>query len=109
MNRIAVTLFLAASILCAQEFQVGSKVTDFTVQDLDGNAVSFSALKGPVTVITFVATQCPVSNAYNQRMNAVYQDYSRKGVKFIFLNANQTEPSAEVRQHAQRVGFSFPV
>jgi peroxiredoxin len=102
-------LALSASVLIAQEFKLGSKVTDFNVQDLDGKPVAFSALRGPITVVIFIATQCPVSNAYNQRMNAVYQDYTAKGVKFIFVNANRSEPANEVREHARRAGFVFPV
>jgi peroxiredoxin len=98
-----------AGILSAQEFKLGSQVTDFSIQDLDGKPVAFSTLRGPITVVTFIATQCPVSNSYNQRMNAIYQDYSSKGVKFIFVNANRSEPASEVREHAKRVGFAFPV
>jgi thiol-disulfide isomerase/thioredoxin len=104
-----IALVLSASLLSAQEFKLGAKVTDFNVQDLDGKPVAFSTLRGPITVVIFIATQCPVSNAYNQRMNAIYQDYTPKGVKFIFVNANQSEPPSEVRDHARRVGFVFPV
>jgi peroxiredoxin len=106
---LMIALALSASFLSAQEFKLGSKVTDFNVQDLDGKPVAFSALRGPITVVIFIATQCPVSNGYNQRMNAVYQDYTPKGVKFIFVNANRSEPASEVRDHARRVGFVFPV
>ena len=106
---LGIGLILSASVLFAQEFKVGSKVADFQIQDLDGKAVAFSALRGPVTVVTFISTQCPVSNGYNQRMNALFNDYSSKGVKFIFVNANQNERAGEVRQHAKNVGFVFPV
>ena len=110
MNRtLTISLGLLAGILSAQEFKLGSQVTDFSIQDLDGKPVAFATLRGPITVVTFIATQCPVSNSYNQRMNAIYQDYSSKGVKFIFVNANRTEPASEVREHAKRVGFAFPV
>src|SRR5579864_1796847 len=106
---ILFALIISAAALWAQEFRVGSKVADFQVQDLDGKSLSFSALRGPITVVTFVATQCPVSNAYNQRMIALYNDYASKDVKFIFLNANRTEPASEVRDHSKRAGFPFPV
>ena len=106
---LAISLGLLAGILSAQEFKLGSQVTGFSVQDLDGKPVAFSTLRGPITVVTFIATQCPVSNSYNQRMNAVYRDYSSKGVKFIFVNANRTESASEVRDHSKRVGFAFPV
>jgi peroxiredoxin len=106
---LAIWLALTTGVLCAQEFKLGSHVSDFQVRDLDGKTVAFSSLKGPITVVTFIATQCPVSNSYNQRMSDLYKDYTAKNVKFIFVNANRSEPASEVRQHAQRVGFPFPV
>ena len=111
MRRVfAMALILAGGgVLFAQEYKVGAKVGEFQVQDLGGKSVAFSALRGPVTVVTFISTQCPVSNGYNQRMNAVFNDYSAKGVKFIFVNANRNESPNEVRQHAKHVGFAFPV
>jgi thiol-disulfide isomerase/thioredoxin len=106
---LAISLIVSAGVLCAQEFKVGSQVSDFQVRDLDGKAISFSSLKGPITVVTFIATQCPVSNSYNQRMIDLYKDYAPKNIKFIFVNANRSEPSSEVRDHARRVGFPFAV
>jgi len=106
---VAISMLFALAVLPAQEFNVGSRVSDFQVQDLDAKPVAFSTLRGPITVVIFIATQCPVSNAYNQRMNALYQDYTPKNVKFIFVNANRSEPASEVRQHSKSVGFAFPV
>ncbi|MCC7174567.1 MAG: redoxin domain-containing protein [Bryobacterales bacterium] len=99
----------AASALYGQEFKLGSAVTDFSLQDLSGNQVAFSGLKGDLTVLMFVATQCPVSNAYNERMKELYNDYSPRGVKFVAVNANNTEPAAEVAAHAAKHGFGFTV
>lgn len=106
---IAICLALVGGVGCAQEFKLGSRVPDFELRDLDGKAVPFSGLKGPLTVVTFIATECPVSNSYNQRMIDVYRDYSSKNVKFIFVNANRSEPANQVREHAKRVGFPFAV
>jgi peroxiredoxin len=108
-KKLTLWLALGAGILTAQEFKLGSHVPDFQVRDLDGKAVSLSALKGPITVVTFIATECPVSNSYNQRMSSLYSDYTAKNVKFIFVNANRSEPAGEVRDHAKRVGFPFAV
>ena len=109
MKALAICLALALGLLCAQEFKLGSQVSDFQVRDLDGKPVAFSALKGPITVVTFIATECPVSNSYNQRMTDLYKDYTSKNVKFIFVNANRSEAASEVRDHAKRVGFPFAV
>jgi len=102
-------LFTAAAVLPAQEFKVGSHVADFTVKQTNGSPVQYSALKGDVTVVTFVAVQCPVSNAYNERMNAVYHDYASKGVHFVAINSNRTEPASAVADHAKQHNFSFTV
>jgi peroxiredoxin len=109
MKALAICLALTAGILSAQEFKLGSHVSDFQVRDLDGKPVAFSALKGPITVVTFIATECPVSNSYNQRMSSIYSDYVARNVKFIFVNANRSEPASDVRAHAKRVGFPFAV
>jgi peroxiredoxin len=103
----AVVLFAGAAL--AQDFKLGSKIDDFTIQDLAGKPQTFSHLKGEVTAIVFISVQCPVSNAYNDRMNALYKDYSSKGVHFLFLNANSTEPAPAVAEHAKENGFAFPV
>lgn len=93
----------------AQDFKLGGKVNDFAIQDLKGSPVSYKSLKGDVTVVTFVSVQCPISNDYNDRMSAINTEYSKKGVKFIFLNPNSSESADAVAAHAKQVNFSFPV
>jgi thiol-disulfide isomerase/thioredoxin len=102
-------LLLGSLALSAQEFHVGAPVSDFQVLDLQGVAHAFSSLKGDTTVVVFLSARCPVSNAYNQRMEALYQDYGAKSVKFVFVNANANEPAKEVGEHAKEAGFTFPV
>jgi glutathione peroxidase-family protein len=98
-----------AGIALGQDFKLGSKIDNFTVQDLTGNPLTFSQLKGDVSVVIFISVQCPVSNAYNERMKTLYADYAPKGVHFLFLNANSTEPATVVSQHAAEHSFQFPV
>jgi peroxiredoxin len=109
MGRLLLTVCACAAVMLGQEFKLGSQVSDFGLKDLQGHEVQFSSLRGDVTVVMFIATACPVSNAYNERMKALYTDYTPKGVKFVFINANRTEPAAEVARHAQEHGFPFQV
>ncbi len=108
MGRLLLAAVIPAAILLGQDFKLGSKVDDFAVRDASGSEVQFTALRGPVTVVTFISTQCPVSNSYNDRMNAIYKDYNARGVKFVFVNANHNETLADVVAHAQ-AHFAFPV
>lgn len=101
------SLMLVGSVAFGQEFKLGSKVTDFSVQDLRGTAVSFSQLRGATTVVMFLSTTCPISNDYNDRMTALFNDYASKGVHFVFVNSNSTEAAAEVDKHAKHVSFPF--
>jgi peroxiredoxin len=106
--KLMFSLIALAGLASAQEFHLGARVQEFQLRGLDGKMVNYSSLKGNLTVVAFIATQCPVSNAYNERMKTLYQDYSQR-VKFIFINSNATESAKEVGEHAQRVGFPFPV
>jgi peroxiredoxin len=102
-------VFLLTAVSFGQEFKIGSKVQDFTLADVKGAPVSYAKVKGDVTVVVFIATKCPISNAYNDRMNAVYKNYAARGVHFVFVNANASEPASEVEEHAKAHGFAFPV
>jgi thiol-disulfide isomerase/thioredoxin len=103
-------LSLAAALPASAQspISLGSKVGAIPAQTTAAVPEQFSTT-GHITAVIFIATQCPVSNAYNERMKALYADYSPKGVQFVFLNANSTEPAAEVEQHRMAKGFPFPV
>ena len=88
----------------------GDKVAPFSLPDTNGVTVEVGNWdKSKATVILFVATQCPVSNAYNVRMEKLAKDYSAKGVKFVGVNSNKQESSAEIAEHSRENGFTFAV
>src|ERR671928_1149640 len=76
---------------------IGATVEDFTLPDADGHTHTLAALKGKNgTVLIFIATRCPVSNGYNERMEKLAQDYKAKGIAVIGINANAAEDAAAV-------------
>jgi peroxiredoxin len=86
----------------------GKKVENFTLEDYNGVKHSLTDYaKSKVIVLMFIATQCPVSNAYNTRMVDLYDDYSKKGVSFVALNSNKQESVEEIKDHAKEHGFQF--
>ena len=105
---LGLTVF-ALAVAFGQEFRLGAPVANFALTDVKANQVGFDSLRGDITVVMFVATQCPVSNAYNERMKALYNDYASKGVKFVAVNSNNSEPGAEVAAHTATHGFPFTV
>jgi peroxiredoxin len=114
---IAVLLFaafLASSVASAGEIpslKAGDKAPAFTLKNYDGKDVSLESVlkENQAAVVMFIATKCPVSNAYNGRMAALQTAYAGKKVGFIGINANKEEPADEVRDHAKEHKFGFPV
>jgi peroxiredoxin len=89
---------------------IGTVMDDFTLSDANGKEHSLKSLMGSKgTVILFVATKCPVSNNYNERMEKLAQDYKAKGISVIGINSNYTEPAAEVKAHASERGLTFTI
>jgi peroxiredoxin len=89
---------------------IGTVLDDFKLPDTDGKEHSLKSLAGSKgVVILFIATKCPVSNAYNERMEKLAQDYKAKGVNVVGINANNTEPAAEVKSHAADKGLTFTI
>jgi len=96
----------------AGELKIGSPVPDFTLPSAaDGKPVALKELLGKsrAVAVIFVATKCPVSNAYNGRMAEIGKEYAARGIAFAGVNSNKTEPAAEVAEHATKNGFPFPV
>jgi peroxiredoxin len=89
---------------------LGSVVPDFKLPDADGKEHSLASLKGKSgTVVIFIATQCPVSNDYNTRMQKLAEDYRAKGINVVGINSNMKELAPEVKQHAADKGLTFPI
>src|SRR5918999_362364 len=89
---------------------IGAVIDDFKLPDASGKEHSLKSLMGSKgVVILFVATKCPVSNNYNDRMEKLAQDYKAKGINVIGINSNYTEPAAEVKSHAAERGLTFPI
>jgi len=94
----------------ASQVQIGGKVANVELQSLTGQTVrlyDFAGQNG--TLVIFVATRCPISNDYNQRMAEVARDYTARGFAVIGINPNRTEPADEVAQHAEENGLGFTV
>jgi peroxiredoxin len=87
-------------------------VPDFGLPDVKtGKTVALTSASAgkAATVILFIGTQCPVSNAYNERMARLAAEYGAKNVAFLGINSNATEPTEEVAAHADAKALNFPV
>src|SRR5438552_4908984 len=89
---------------------IGATIDDFKLPDADGSEHSLKSLMGKNgAVVIFIATRCPVSNAYNERMQKLADDYRAKGINVIGINSNNIEPASEVKSHAAEKHLTFAI
>jgi peroxiredoxin len=100
-----------AGDLPAAKIKIGEKMADFTLPEAgSGKSHSLYESKGKKAVaVIFLATRCPYSNAFNHVMADLAREYAGRGVALVGINANQSEPAAEVAEHARTHNLSFPV
>jgi len=124
-KQYAISMFLAALLVVAAVANqgasantndvpaaptIGATLAEFSLPDADGTTRSLSSLKGKNgTVLIFIAVQCPVSNAYNERMEKLAQDYKARGISVIGINSNVAETAAAVKAHASSKNLTFTV
>ena len=86
------------------------KIEDFTLKDYLGNEHSLSDYSNlKATVVIFISTRCPVSNAYNSRMEKLFEDYKDQDVSFIGINSNKSEDVEEIKEHAKEKNLTFTI
>src|SRR5262249_17392603 len=103
--------FVLAQAALAGGPLIGARAPDFKLTTVDGKTFSLAeqAKSHKAVVVMFIATKCPYSNAYNDRMRDMAAAYAAKGVVFAGINSNKTEPADEVIDHARKHGFTFPL
>jgi len=111
MKKLTALLIIGMMIFTnTHSTEIKKKVDNFTLEDYNGIKHSLTDHKSSkAVVIIFIATQCPISNAYNERMVELNRDYTSKGVVFIGINSNKQESVEEVKEHAKKNGFLFTV
>ena len=112
MVKKSVKLLLTALLLFAFTATAFAedKAKDFTLKDYNGNEHSLSDFKeSKAIVVMFIATRCPISNDYNERMAEIHKAYKDKDVAFIGINSNKQEDAEEVKKHAADNKLEFAI
>ena len=114
MKLLSITPFL---FFCFFSFMtpygIGDKVSDFSLQNVDGKTVSLSDFTGKGVIVIFDCNTCPYSKAYNDRIKALNRKYGPQGFPVVAINSNDPEVSAgdsfeEMVSQAKRKNYDFP-
>jgi peroxiredoxin len=86
---------------------VGDEATDFKLQNLEGQSVSLSELRGKPVMLNFWATWCGPCRNEMPYLQQIYDEWQDKGL--VLLEINMSESSSTVQQFLTNNGYTFPV
>ena len=67
--------------------EIGAQAPDFTLKNIDDKMYSLSDYKGKVLVIIFTCNHCPTSQAYEERIIKLVDDYKDEGVDVVVISS----------------------
>ena len=89
--------------------EVGSKVDNFQLVDVDGNSRSLQSYSGKIVVLVFWSFKCPVSLEYRDRMEELQDKYGGRGVSVLGVSSGSNEAAAEIRANISNLQIKTPV
>jgi peroxiredoxin len=105
-----ITFILFLSVVVCANYLPTDQIKNFTLTDYNGKEHSLSDYKNSkAIVIMFIATECPVSNAYNSRMEDLFKQYNPKNISFLGINSNKAESIEMIKEHAVENGLTFTI
>jgi thiol-disulfide isomerase/thioredoxin len=102
---------------------IGASAPDFSLVGVDGKTYTLQSFKDArVLAIVFMCNHCPTSQAYEQRVIKLTNDYSPKGVSVVAINPNNPaslrldelgysdvgDSFDEMKIRARDMSFNFP-
>lgn len=107
-------LMFAFGLIAQTSYQVGDKVEDFNLKNIDGKMVSMANgedVKGYILI--FTCNHCPYSKMYEDRIITLDSKFKAMGFPVIAINPNDPERQPEdsfekMIVRAEEKGFTFP-
>src|SRR5215216_6712103 len=82
---------------------------NFSVKDLQGNTVDFSAFKGKVVFLNLWATWCGPCRSEMPSIDALYKSIENKDkIVFVMLSMDRPENQPKVQKYITDKAFTFP-
>ena len=86
---------------------VGKAAPNFELQNLDGQSISLSSLKGRPVLVNFWATWCSPCVSEMPYIQEIHEDWSDSGLMVLAINTGGS--ASEVEQFLQEHNLSLPV
>ncbi|QOI96688.1 MAG: thioredoxin family protein [Flammeovirgaceae bacterium] len=114
LTAVACVALLTAGAPVKSGYDVGDKVADFKLKNVDGKMVALSDYKNAKGIIViFDCNTCPYSQKYNDRIINLSRIYSKKDFNLITIQPNDPKISPgdsydKMKELANRKDYDFP-
>lgn len=100
---VAVVLF---SMPAKSKVALGSRMPDFTLNDIEGNQHSLAEATGKYVVINFVSQECPFSRGVDPGFEAIVKEYAPKGVVFYCIDSHELTTPEQIQSYVREHGLT---
>ncbi len=94
--------------------KIGQTMPSFSLKGVDDQIInSKDFLKGKGLVVIFSCNHCPYVQAYEDRMIALYNEFSPRGIEILVINSNEDihypdDSFENMKRRAKDKAFPFP-
>ena len=89
--------------------EIGSRLPDFSVRDLQGHPLSSSELRGKVVLVDFWATWCQPCQKEMPGYQMLADRYGSRGIAVIGFKFDTMQDTEDPLQFADRIGVHYPL
>jgi len=97
---------VSGSQVGAESSEIGSPAPDFVLEDLSGNPVKLSDLRGRLVVLNFWATWCTPCRTEMPEFQEIYQ---RNEQDLVVLGINLEENPGDIQDFVSPLNITYPI
>jgi thiol-disulfide isomerase/thioredoxin len=89
--------------------EIGSRLPDFSMRDLEGNPLSSSDLRGKVVLVDFWATWCQPCKKEMPGYQKLLKEYGARGFVVLGFKFDNMRDTEDPLQFAKELGVHYPL
>jgi peroxiredoxin len=110
----SMVIFMAAALMMIHAgfvagAEIGAKIGGFQLRDVSGATRSLKSFSGKIVVFIFWSFKCPVSLAYNERVEKLQKKYVDREVAVIGVASGANDNKDELQANAVNLKITFPI
>jgi len=104
--------YLASGSVSADKLEtpdIGTKLPDFTMTDVNGESHTLSDYQGKIVVLNFSSQHCPFSRRVDPELTEIAEEYAEEDVVILSIDANDATTPEDIKAYAEERELSVPI